>query len=488
MADQEIELRALDFGQVDSESEPDLDAKFVRTSDFGEFVGRRCDLVRGPKGSGKSALFRLFARHEDYARQLASPALDHVVLATATGLGGTRELSTGDIKRLQRDSHFDAEHVWFSYFALKAVEAIKRPEYRPRGELARFMRSTGTRTDRRLLPSIKRLWNRTVSDTTPTVRKLQVVGSGLEVGGRKQGFDTREILGLVDEYLRENGLRVWLLFDNLDELFPLRREKRAEILSALFSVSNQVRGSFDAVEPKLFIRSDIWNDLEFTNKSHWVGKELDLSWSPEQLAALMLKRALAAKPIEERLARALPQLTGPTAVEKLSYPERQAALHLLFEPTLSADGWPSWQWMLDRARDGQFGPLPRELITFGMEARAAQLEGRFDAGGALISGEAVRKAYPVVSRLRCETFLAEFPELREHFQRFRGQTTPRFHRAQLEGVVMKDLEPSGKEMVEALCEAGVIQPADGQHRGVANEFDVPLLYRPGLGLLLRGRR
>lgn len=53
---------------------------------------------------------------------------------------------------------------------------------------------------------------------------------------------------------------------------------------------------------------------------------------------------------------------------------------------------------------------------------------------------------------------------------------------------MKDLEPSGKEMVEALCEAGVIEPADGHHRSVSKEFDVPLLYRPGLGLLLRGSR
>lgn len=320
-----------------------------------------------------------------------------------------RASSTDDIKRLERDSHFDIEQVWFAYLALIAAEAIKRPEFRARGELARFMRSTGIRADRRLQPIVKRLWNRTVSDTTPTVRNLQVLGQGLEVGGRKQGFDTREILGLLDEFLRELGLRVWLLFDNLDELFPLRREKRAEVLSALFSVCNHVRGSFDAIEPKLFIRSDIWNDLEFTNKSHWVGKQLDLTWTPEQLAALMLKRALASQPIQERLARGLPQVSDADAVEKLSYPERQAALHLLFEPSSAPSGGPTWGWMLDRARDGQFGPLPRELITFGMEARAAQLEGRFDAGGALIAGEAVRKAYPVVSRLRCETFLSEFP-------------------------------------------------------------------------------
>src|SRR4051794_37774674 len=97
--------------------------------------------------------------------------------------------------------------------------------------------------------------------------------------------------------------------------FSRSEGKLAEVLSALFSVCNHVRGAFDAIEPKLFIRSDIWNELEFTNKSHWVGKRLDLTWSPDQLAALMLKRAVAAKPIQERLSRALPQLTGPGAVE-----------------------------------------------------------------------------------------------------------------------------------------------------------------------------
>jgi hypothetical protein len=142
--------------------------------------------------------------------------------------------------------------------------------------------------------------------------------------------------------------------------------------------------------------------------------------------------------------------------------------------------------MLDHNADGHGQALPRELITFSNLAAEREQQGRYSAGAHLISREAIRKAYPDVSRLRRETFLAEFPELRPHFNRFNARTTPRFHRAELERL-MKGLSPSGNTMIDALCDVGVIEPVDG-HRDAAQQFDVPLLYRPGLKLKLKDRR
>jgi hypothetical protein len=480
-------LEALDFGQVDSESEQDLDAKFLRTQDFEAFVRTRKDLVRGPKGSGKSALFQLFARHEELAVQFAGSALDRVLLRTGTGLRDVQEVSTSDIAGLLRQEHLDVERVWISYLALKSAEAIADSEFRPGGELARFMRAAGLRTDRRLLPSLGRVWRRTISDTSPTAVKIQAFSHGLEVRGRKHPVEPREVLEQVHSLLVANGLRLWLLFDNLDELFPLERGKRAAVISGLFAVCNQVRGSFPTIEPKLFIRSDIWGDLHFTNKSHWVGKDLDLEWSEPQLRALLLKRAVTNGAVKEHLAQGLPALDSPQAVDELSEPEKVAALYAIFDSQFSEDGWSTWDWMRTRAKDGRFGALPREMITFGNVARAKQLGNHYPTKGGLISAAAVREAYPELSRLRCETFLTEFPELENHFRRFLGATTPRFHRAQLERL-MSGLSPHGEEMLEALYEVGVIEPMGGEHFSVAREFEMPLLYRPGLGLRLRGRR
>ena len=55
-------LRSLTFGSVDSESETDLDKKFIRTKDFFDFVNPQKVLILGAKGSGKSALFQMFAK------------------------------------------------------------------------------------------------------------------------------------------------------------------------------------------------------------------------------------------------------------------------------------------------------------------------------------------------------------------------------------------------------------------------------------------
>ena len=148
-------LDSLDFGQVDAESEHNLATTFVRTADFDEFVGQRRDLVRGPKGSGKSALFQLFARHEEVAVRLARGRLDHVLVRTATGLRDVRELSTDNLASLEA-SGLDAERVWIAYVALKAAEAVQHSDLRPRGELARYMRVAGLRRDGRFLPSLGR--------------------------------------------------------------------------------------------------------------------------------------------------------------------------------------------------------------------------------------------------------------------------------------------------------------------------------------------
>jgi DNA replication protein DnaC len=80
-------LKALDFGQVDSESEsePDLERRFVRTADFDRFLEPQNLLILGPKGSGKSALFEMFAKHLPSTHKLATDRLRNVLIATGTG-------------------------------------------------------------------------------------------------------------------------------------------------------------------------------------------------------------------------------------------------------------------------------------------------------------------------------------------------------------------------------------------------------------------
>jgi hypothetical protein len=381
----------------------------------------------------------------------------------------------------------DFERLWTAYIGWKAAAAAAKGRLKSPGQLKQFQRANGLRSDWRVLPMVRRGWNTTMSDQFPAGLKFTFLGTGLQVGhGNARRWDMITILQLVDTAAAREGKRVWLLFDNLDELLPTHRSRRLEALSALFTVCNQLRASYPNIQPRIFLRTDIWDDLEFNNKSHWIGKVLRLSWSSDQLLSLMLKRALSSDPIRGHIARVMPKLTTPRAVDDMSVPEMRAAFYILFAPCVFADGsGDSWKWMVERSADGHGQALPRELITFGNLARDKQQEGRYALSDQLISGEAIRKAYPDLSRIRCETFLAEFPEFRSHFNRFNAKTTARFHRSELERV-MNGLNPSGNAMIEALCEIGVVKPTDG-HRESAQHFEVPLLYRPGLRLRLRGR-
>lgn len=95
-------LNALEFGSVDSESEKDLDSKFIKTKDFNDFIKPQKALVLGSKGSGKSALFQMFAKYEDSARKLADLKKSEVLIVTGTGFNDIKELQTDDFKKLLR--------------------------------------------------------------------------------------------------------------------------------------------------------------------------------------------------------------------------------------------------------------------------------------------------------------------------------------------------------------------------------------------------
>ena len=72
MYDSKIELLdALEFGSVDSESEKNLDSKFIKIKDFNDFINPQKALILGAKGSRKSALFQMFSKYENSARELA---------------------------------------------------------------------------------------------------------------------------------------------------------------------------------------------------------------------------------------------------------------------------------------------------------------------------------------------------------------------------------------------------------------------------------
>jgi hypothetical protein len=295
-------------------------------------------------------------------------------------------------------------------------------------------------------------------------------------------FDANQILEAHNE-------RAWVLFDKVDELYPGDPSERKRTIEGLLSTSMAMRRTFPRIQPRVFLRTDIWADVDLTNKTHLVDKTVTLSWSKEQLARLLIKGAATHAAVRDYLAGG-DSAVDARAVEDLLDVQVDALVAKIFPPTVYPGEREAGilDWIYARVSDSRGTAFPRETILLGNRSRDAQIRkgtAAPEGEGALIGREAIREAFTEVSVLRCTTYLAEFTGLRGHFRRFEGRTTAEFTRSEVEDM-MSGLEPSGTEMFRALHEVGILKPLDGNET-TATRFEVPRLYRQGLGLVIRGR-
>jgi hypothetical protein len=483
-------LATLSFGRVDAESVDDLDRRFLKTADFDRIVSTDAGLILGPKGSGKSTIFELFSRFEDSARQLAGPSLVDVRIATGTGLLDLGEIATDDLEQLKSENGYDHVKLWRLYIAVKCAMALSDQGMHSSGPVREILRATGSRKDFRILPLLRGLWRAIISPSLPVSGlKIGALGASLEFPALgKAKLDVLDLLQDVHDLLEETGQRMWLLFDKIDELYPGDRAERQRALEALLTATMSLRRSFPRIEPKIFLRSDIWPTLSFTNKTHLQDKQVRLNWSRKQIVDLILKGAAASPGIENLVRQSVPAFSL-ASIESLSRSQAIKALAAIMPARLKSHGedHETSTWLFERIRDAHGDAFPRDIVFWLNYAADFERKstGRTNASDKLLRQDTLSTAYAKVSKARREAFLAEFPGLQAHFDRFEGQEGPQFSRQELYGL-MRDLSPAEDEMLRALHEVGVLRPLDG---GVmtASCFEVPLLYREGLSLTTNHR-
>lgn len=197
-------LDALEFGSVDSESEKNLDSKFIKTKDFNDFVKPQKALVLGAKGSGKSALFQMFAKYENSARELAGLKKGEVLIVTGTGFNDIKELQTDDFKKLLRQADADFDHIWELYIAVKIAINLGKEGYYTGENLVEFYKQAGLLEDFRILSILRQLWG-VVMGTPVQGIDIDVKGIKIKIGGR-YSIDTQDILSEVEDILESEDM------------------------------------------------------------------------------------------------------------------------------------------------------------------------------------------------------------------------------------------------------------------------------------------
>lgn len=404
---------------------------FLESIEWKKLKNGKIDLVLGPKGSGKSALFFHLLDHED---ELHS---SNILIVSSENTAGDSVFST--ISSGEVISEDDFVRVWKLYFLVLILETLKK---------------NGITTD--LIQKIEELlgeegvyergWSlrQLFANVTHYVKSRLYFNSAdgevefTEAGAPKKlraklSFDSASIpeqkagvvpidsvLQLCNNTLAEEGKDIWILVDRLDAIFPSDKESEKNALRALVRTYGGFR-SLPSICPKIFLRDDIWASITrqdgFREASHLSPVTARLHWSKSSLAELLLKRLLSSEEFRNYYNKD-ENFVKSNSNDKLGF------LYSLFPERMNIYGentQVAFDWLIMHTMDGKDVNAPRDLIELMNAAieyeitRLSKGDRPYRRKNLLFNHEGLAHAGVVLSKTKMEqTIFAEYPDLRHY--------------------------------------------------------------------------
>lgn len=495
-------LRVLDLGSSVAESDTLLETARIETSAFADLLNDRVDLVPGTKGSGKSALFRIFVDFlPDFLLSQRKVVIAHGVQAPGDPVfhAFTERFST-----LSEDEFVS---FWCIYLVSLAHEQfIKGPRYQQflkdaTKEIDQFRRACANAKIPEI-PAPKSLrdileWSlHVLSSWRPKIKYHPPGDSGdweLDLFGSKVPQQPKpnddenthslpkyvnEIKQSLESVLDRSQLSLWLMVDRLDEVFPRRSEVERTALRGLLRAMRYFASG--SVRVKVFLRDDMLDQVVrtengFTALTHVTVRQADtLRWTPDQILAMVVKRLYANDGLSAYLEVNREQLEASA-----SY--REKCFIMVFPPTVfrGLKQSPTTRWIYNRCADGRGVVTPRDVLDLLIRAKqrqedicSADPDGVTDS---IIGASAIQYGFEELSKRKRQTYLqAEFPHLWKHIEKFAGGKTD-YNAAAIQLLIGKDW----KSVTDDLLAIGFFSKAK---KGGEEVFSIPFLYRHGLNL------
>jgi hypothetical protein len=495
-------LQVLDLGSSVAEADTLLESARIETSAFADLLNDRVDLVPGTKGSGKSALFRIFV---DFLPDLL---LQHRKVVVAHGIQASGDpVFHAFTDRFAALSEEEFVSFWCIYLISLAHEQfIKGPRYKDflndaSAEIDRFRRACASAR----IPEIsvpKSLhdilgWSlHVLTSWRPKLKYIPPDGSGewkLDLFGVKAPPSVKgeaaegdhvlpkyvnDIRESLDAVLSRCNLSLWLMIDKLDEIFPRRSAVETKALRGLLRAMRYFASGH--VRVKIFLRDDMLDQIVrtengFTALTHITARQADtLKWTQEQILTMIVKRFFANDGIASYLKVNCEQLDASA-----SY--RRECFSKLFPPTVfrGPKQSPTIRWIYNRCADGRGVVTPRDVLDLLIRAKqrqqdicAADVEGTTSA---IIDSAAIQYGLEELSKRKRQTYLqADFPHLWEHMEKFVGGKTA-YNATALRTL----LGGEWKRIAEVLISIGLLSMRTKAGEAV---YSIPSLYRHGMEL------
>ncbi|MDD2653850.1 MAG: hypothetical protein PHI86_01915, partial [Candidatus Omnitrophica bacterium] len=278
---------------------------------------------------------------------------------------------------------------------------------------------------------------------------------------------------MIISILEKHNIKIWIMLDRLDEVFPHRSEVEKNGLKGLLRASYNF-SSHSFLRIKIFLRDDIFEYLAadgFTALTHITDRcSASMSWSKDDILYLIVKRIAA-----------IPYLRYEYGIDSdkidkdKSY--RSEVFYKIFPPCVGKIA--TFDWLFDSCSDGNDIVTPRDIIDFFRCAKAFQFK-KFKQTGQqqeyLIEEDILKKSLEALSKQKKNMFLfAEFPHLKQHILKFEGGCSE--HNADS---LEKLLGSDWIKIVDELKSIGFLK-----HVPKSGAYKIPIIWRQGLSIKRR---
>ncbi len=444
-------IESLHFPEVNAaDTRQDLSLLFQRTTDFEKFLDETTCLIRGRKGTGKTALYWLFLKHENVAQKLGRGRLDNTVCLSAHGRFQESRPSRDEFQSIHQALQQNSgswEAFWRAYLLLRYHQ--ERSFDFPRGKKGEKFND------------LKKIINDLSQETWQSEHTEALVELSTNY---KLRLTIKDAIGIINQEARNNSQKLWFLYDDLDEDFPAG-EVRQEALAGLFQLVQSCDASRLAeIRFKIFLREDIWNRLIFDNKSHFTGRDIILQWTKIDFLRLALRQAIQSEKFKNLVDRVSP--VAVESIDRASEDEIDKALEILWGSRRRGGSRAKnvSRWVYERLTDSSGTTFPRSLSILLKEAKEQELTYKGKSSSKfrtdrLLQSKSLELGLKKASEKRCEEIQEEYPNLIKFFDSLNGKSAF-LQKKQLQEIwdnsdynIIKNFE----EFVSFLGEIGIIE-------------------------------
>lgn len=476
----------INFGDRVAENESNsLDSYFIKTEHWQKLRSGSVDIIFGSKGAGKSALYTLLVKDENNLEK------EGVTVISAEKPTGQTVFS--EIKDTPPTGEAEFVTLWKIYICQLIIKKLtdKKLCCGIASEVKDKLVDAGIIYEDR---SLKRL----INSARQFAKKL-INFESLEAGGGIDGVHGKitfrtpsaenkslgyssvdELLEDLNEFLTEQKINIWVLFDRLDVAFDQDPELEKNALRALFKTYRDIE-DLDAIYLKIFLRDDIWKritDEGFRESSH-ITRTTTIFWSPQSLLNLIILRAIKNKEITDKFFVDLEE------VQKNH--QKQINLYYQIYPRQVDVGEKqsdTFDWILNRVRDGLGNAAPREVIHFHNEIVKCENENiaigqRKVDGDNIFSRLSIKGATAEVSKVKTEQNLfAENPSLKNYIIKLEGKKAEQ--NVETLSMVWGTIDEETKKISSELTAIGFFEQRAAKDEGI---YKIPFVYRPYLRII-----